>query len=84
MEAHFSRVKPDGRREALVGKACAYLGKEFHEVLKVKAAAAAGVMEWLSAVARQMAKSGQHRGWVVPRGDAAGWTKHCGYLPQVT
>ena len=66
LEEHFSRAKPDGAREPLLTEACQYLAGEFYEVLKDQAKAAVGVMEWLSAVARHIAKSGKHLTWVVP------------------
>jgi DNA-directed RNA polymerase len=69
LEEHFSRRRADGGREVLVTKACQYLAKQFYEVLKIQARSAVGIMEWLAAVARLIAKSGQHLTWVVPGTD---------------
>jgi DNA-directed RNA polymerase len=66
VEAHFSKEGPDGKTESLVTKACLYLAKEFYEVLKVQAKSAVGIMEWLSEVARTIAKTGKHLSWDVP------------------
>ncbi len=66
IEEHFSGTKPDGSRDSQVTRACQYLAGQFYEVLKVKAEAAVGVMEWLSEVARIIGNSGQQMSWEVP------------------